>query len=350
VFVNIQWLRAFGAIAVLLYHLSLRYPAIGGTDSPWSRVTAFGFAGVDVFFVVSGFVMMHVIGGRPPSLDNVRDFLGRRLVRIYGWYLPCAAIAVLLIWACTPAVLERINFLRSATLTSVYEPELALGPSWTLSYELYFYFLIALAWVVAPRRLVAVLWVAAAALWALWLVMPYRLGTPLSFVASPLILEFIAGALLYAHRGLAAHRVSLMLCAAATVLFLLLAAHFNAATSFTRIWTFGAASLFLVALLVGLEGSRRCVAGRLSKALGDASYTIYLLHTPFITAIYFAGVSNALPRMETGAAAAGLGAAVIAFLAACIYLHYVVELPFYRWLCAGLRLAPKPRVRVVTSP
>lgn len=338
-FLNIQWLRALGACMVLLYHLAPHYQAMGGPGGWAVGAMAFAFSGVDVFFVVSGFVMMHVIHGKPPVAANLREFLGRRFVRIYGWYLPCAALMLWLSWVYEPAAFERVKLLRSAFLASVHLPDLALPVSWSLSYELYFYALIALAWKLAPRHLPAVLWTVGAGLVVLYSFVRIPDGARWSFVTTPFMLEFIAGALLYRYRPLFARHLAMAGCAAAAVFFCWLGVRFNATNNFVRSATFGVAALSLVALLVGLEQQRLYVAGRLGKALGDASYTIYLLHLPFILVFFQWGLRDALQRAGGAFAAAGFFALLALFLALCVAVHRFIELPLYRGLCGALGLA-----------
>jgi len=64
---NIQLVRAWGACLVVLHHLKPHYEAIAGRDAPLAAFMAWSFAGVDLFFVVSGFIMMQVIDGRPAT-------------------------------------------------------------------------------------------------------------------------------------------------------------------------------------------------------------------------------------------------------------------------------------------
>ena len=341
-FRNVQLLRALGAVLVLLLHYHLHYLDMGGSNPLLTAVMTYGFVGVDIFFAISGFVMMHVIGSRRPTAANVHDFLGRRVLRIYGWYLPCMVFALALMAVWDPPGFDRVNLLRSATLTSVDLQWLALPVSWSLSYELYFYAMVALGWVLFRARLRGALWVSMGLL-AVWCALvPYREGTLRSFLTSPFILEFLAGALCYLYKDNLARKPLLPLYALATVVLVWLGVHYQAGNDFLRIRTFGAAAVCLMCFFVTLEQTGLYRAGRLAMLLGDASYSIYLLHLPFLSVLYHSGLRKLLASYGPAVAELGFAAYILAFLALCIGLHTLVERPLYRWLCRLLRLRHGP--------
>ena len=332
-FRNIQLLRAWGAVLVLLHHYHLNYLAMGGRDELLTALMPYGYIGVDIFFAISGFIMMHVIDGRPALPQNVRDFLSRRFLRIYGWYLPCMAFGLAIMASYDPDAFTQVDLLRSATLSSVDLHRLALPISWSLSYELYFYVAIALGWSFLGRTLKAGLWTAFVSL-ALWSAfVPYREGTLLSFLTTPSILEFLAGALFYVHRHALARRPLLPLYAIAALGLIWFGVHDHATNGFIRVRTFGGAAFFLLCLFVTLEQTGAWRAGKLAVVLGDASYSIYLLHLPFLSLFHGTGYRQLLANTHPLVAEAGFWAFLVAFLALCAGLHYVVERPLYRGLC-----------------
>ncbi|RZJ09480.1 MAG: acyltransferase, partial [Haliea sp.] len=300
----------------------------------------YGYIGVDIFFIVSGFVMMHVVRERTASPANVADFLGRRLLRIYSWYWVCLAFTLGVIWWFHPQDLARLDLDGSILLTSIGLNELALPISWSLSYELYFYGLVALAWAVAGRHLQPVFWTAAAALVLFSAQVTYREGTALSFFSSPAILEFLAGALLYLNKERFNRRAVLPVLALAAVWLFWVGIARNATNAFPRVYTFGFSAFFLVWLFVVLESTRTYVAGKLTSSLGDASYSIYLLHLPFLTLFYFSNLRGTLDRLPDGwITEISFLAVLTGFLGLCAALHRFMERPLYLWLCRRL-LAP----------
>ena len=111
---------------------------------------AAGFAGVDVFFVISGFIMYHTTvkaNGPGASLD----FLKRRAARIYSGYWPFFILAAIVFAWARPAHFEASNLLTSFLLWPAPLHEVLLDVSWTLSYEMYFYGLFT-AMILLPLR------------------------------------------------------------------------------------------------------------------------------------------------------------------------------------------------------
>lgn len=348
-FRNIQLLRACAAVLVLLHHYQLNYLAMGGGSGLLKAVMPYGFIGVDIFFAISGFIMMHVVGARPPLVANVRDFLGHRFLRIYGWYLPSMAFGLAIMASYEPEGFARVDLLRSATLTSVELGRLALPISWSLSYELYFYLMVALGWFLLGRNLRTGLWVALAVLTAWCAFVPYREGTLLSFLTTPSILEFLAGALFYLHKDTLARRPLLPFYAVATLVLVWLGIRYQATNEFIRIRTFGAAAVCVLCFFVTLEQAGWFRAGTLAVLLGDASYSIYLLHLPFMTLFYGTGLRQLLTSSHPLLAEAGFWAFVLSFLALCVGLHYVVEKPLYQGLCRLFGMQ-RPNARPAVSP
>src|SRR5271166_3045280 len=145
VLLSIQTLRALAALAVVAYH-ALQWDR-GGFDV--------GRAGVDVFFVISGFIMWRVTAGRdvPP-----RAFLWRRFTRVAPlyWLATLGVLAVALVW---PAFLPEVRpGWRHLVLSLAFIPHLdprglpfpTLPPGWTLDYEAVFYAIFAAA-LAGPR-------------------------------------------------------------------------------------------------------------------------------------------------------------------------------------------------------
>ena len=142
--VNIQFLRCVAAMLVVVYHASARMPSGEGPVS-WlfQAGTATGFAGVDVFFVISGFIMAWTTFEKAGSEDG-SDFARRRVARIYSGYWPFFILAaVVFAWARAGHFAES-NLLKSFFLWPQPLNHNLLEVTWTLSFELYFYALFTL--------------------------------------------------------------------------------------------------------------------------------------------------------------------------------------------------------------
>ncbi len=297
---SIQALRFVAALGVVLFHLR-ELCGIGQTPAAFSAISLMGFTGVDIFFVISGFILWTTTR-RPCNAAQVLRYLLRRLARIFTGYWPFFFLAVLLFWYFEPERLQRTDFFRAFWLIPAPLDRLLIPVSWTLSFELYFYFFFSLLLFFSERIALRILWMGFALILlanfyfvfvvdlyspAGWGVAP-RLFT---FFLSPFCLEFLAGALLahYSAFGrLRDYGWPALLCI--PLLYglgywyqtegnlqgpgMIGAYHYP-----ERILLFGTAGVALVYLAQQLERERHLPIPAWLTALGDASYSLYLSHT-----------------------------------------------------------------------
>jgi exopolysaccharide production protein ExoZ len=253
---SVQVLRGIAACAVVVLHAS-NYKYV---QSP-ARV---GAAGVDLFFVISCFIMATVASDKTPG-----RFLADRAWRI----LPLWFIAVMP-WLLAPTDPDTIA--SSLTLWPIHHhrfvtPVLTVG--WTLSYEFLFYFAFALA--LASRALIPL-----AAYGVFFLLAFLTNDALLCFLGSPLVLEFLAGVLIARLRRASFGGAAIMLCGFAWIA-LTQADVRGGAPSVVALWRaldwgFGAALIVYGAISCERLFGRR--AWDVPVFLGDASYSIYLFH------------------------------------------------------------------------
>lgn len=278
---SLQYLRAFSAFGVVAFH------AQGFT---YGRALVIGSAGVDVFFVVSGFVMWTVTAYRP---QTPADFLLNRIVRIVPmyWFVTLSFIFAAILF---PTLFPRLVLSASHTLASLFfipmrspsnhEIWPVVVPGWTLNYEMFFYAIFALAlFLENTKRLPFV----AAAFLALTLVGRIYTGNspPMIFYTDPIMLEFPAGILLgrmFEQDRLPQLRWGYISLAAGLLLFLVSA---GLEIESPRVAVWGIPALLLVAGAVIIEKNRNVPLAPALAVLGDASYSIYLTHTLTISAI-----------------------------------------------------------------
>ena len=279
---GLQALRALAALAVVVFHAG-RYVAGGLPEAAWR----WGEFGVDVFFVVSGFVMMVAV----PRGAGWREFARRRAIRILPMYwLATLSMAVLVLAApqlFVAALVTPAHFVLSLLLVPHYSPAAPgevvplLVPGWTLSYELYFYLVFALFLRAGDGLRVAGATAVLLALFLLGRVLPPSAGS--EFLGQPLVFEFAFGLAAGAawRRGWRCPpRLAWPLAALAAALLV------ATATPAWRVPTAGVAGLAMVWALtsVGMRGR----IGAMLVALGDASYSLYLLHPFVVGAVWVA--------------------------------------------------------------
>jgi exopolysaccharide production protein ExoZ len=255
---SIQLLRGFAATAVVFHHYYDPLNDLGAARH--------GAAGVDIFFVISGFIMATVAGNR--SWD---EFLTDRVCRIY----PLWFVAVLPWFFLQPNGLGVI--LTSITLWPVWghvdKPALVVG--WTLSYEMLFYVVFALG--LAMRRPL-VPFLIFGGLIVLELI--FRNVPLLSFIGSPMALEFLAGVLLA--KVPARPRLGAALMVAGLLGLALSPSTFfetmYGTPVFARVESWGVPAVMIVYGALSLEPLLDLPGLAFPLLLGDASYSIYLFH------------------------------------------------------------------------
>ncbi|KCZ98301.1 putative exopolysaccharide production protein ExoZ [Hyphomonas polymorpha PS728] len=211
---SIQLLRGIAALLVVFYHaVGLQLLTIGpekADNAMLGGVFASGFAGVDLFFVISGFIMVWVTRRGEPGLPGVGEFLFARITRIYPlWWAAAALAATYYIflhvpeaddpaWRAAVQNGEGIGFLVKSFLL-IPQPDLpVLSLGWTLMHEMYFYAVFACLLLV-PRAVIPLAllgWgglVVAASL--LGLSEPVAINF-LTLAIHPLTMEFIFGAMI----------------------------------------------------------------------------------------------------------------------------------------------------------
>lgn len=144
---SIQYLRAAAALMIVFYHLGLPLSR-AGHDGPWPEGLA---RGVDLFFVISGFIM---VVATQDSRVGPRLFLLRRFLRIAPLYFSMTAV-LLLVAVINPALVQSFRFEWPHVLASFAfwpmtnpatgETTPVLIPGWTLQYEMFFCLLFAIA-------------------------------------------------------------------------------------------------------------------------------------------------------------------------------------------------------------
>jgi exopolysaccharide production protein ExoZ len=333
---SIQYLRGLAAFGVLAFHAAERAGGAFGV----------GAAGVDVFFVISGFIMWVVTCRKTPGPG---DFLVRRVQRIVPLYwivTLVVAVTAVAVPAAFPAMqvtpaqlLKSLFFVPHHDSAGLIAP--LIIPGWTLNYEMFFYLLFA-AGLLAPARLRP--WLVSAALVALVAIRP--LGDTTNAIwatyTNPLLLEFGAGVWLgkaWSEDRLPGRRLSWALIAAGLAGF--------AATAITgvdvepaRVLLWGLPALALVAGAVSLERRGPIPNWRPLQAVGDASYSLYLIHGLAISAAL-----RALQMVGVTSPVLVFAASIVVGVVAGLAAYQLIEKPMMKLFKTGLG-AQKRRVAV----
>ncbi len=348
---NLQYLRAIAAYLVVLYHARLLTP-IGEIFS-----FDFGRAGVDIFFVISGFIIQYVAarddGGRPGA------FLLKRVIRIVPlyWLLTLSIAAILALvprLAGEGGLPDAGRIVRSLLFIPYFDdagevhPVLFIG--WTLNYEMFFYALFAAGLLIArPALRLAVASGALLALVALGLATAPRSAIGLT-LTSPLLLEFGAGLWLgYCWRrwpmvpARPRHRAAIRLAIVIAFAALPLSEAFW--PTLPQLLKWGVPAVVIVAGALALERSGAGVAHRGALLLGEASYAIYLGHPFVIKAISLLYARLHVDAWLLHVIALCVTVAIVGIVG--VAMHLLVERPLVRLL--RHRLVPRARPAVAAG-
>lgn len=362
--INIQFLRTLAAMLVVLYHTSA-HVRTGGVEQGalFEIMEAVGFAGVDLFFVISGFIMAFTSFAATGPRDGWA-FLRRRMARIYSGYWPFFLLALAVFAWVDPSFLEKAKLFQSAILWPAWP--LLIAVSWTLIFEMFFYLLFTLIISITDRRRSLLLYslfilMLAFALYSQFIRHAYDPGhlTTLTaveyYMFSPYLLEFLGGALLAGWlRGEPDRNApkksdawNIFLLALGCALFLLggwINNHFfdggieQGYTVFYRVFVFGVPSLLILASVVRLDQNGRRAPLRFSLLTGGASYAIYLSHGLILACTQKLGFN------EYAGSLGGLSTEVLYLALAAVILGYsvlhfqLIERPLHKLFKRGLRV------------
>lgn len=293
----VQYLRGIAAFVVFLFHISSLTVATWGPSA--AGIDHVGAAGVDLFFVISGFIMAMILS-RPGDFSP-RDFIWRRAARVLpGYYIATIGVFVLAVlvptaMASTSAdifkLLRSLAFFPWADSQGSTAPLLLVG--WTLNYEVYFYALVAIvAGLFGDRGLFKTAGVLVAIVVFGWIAAPEH--PTVAFYTNSILLEFAFGIIAWhCHvrlKGNYAETLSFFVFTGGVVFFAL---QHEIDPGAYRVLAWGVPCAMI------LYGSLRMMrfANTPLRLLGDWSYAFYLTHL-FIIVGYIRFVMPKMPDLD----------------------------------------------------
>lgn len=347
-------LRGIAVLMVACAHLFSVEAKLGGPTiiGKWALN---GFAGVDLFFVISGFIMAFTNQYNFGRISAVPRFWFLRVFRIYPlWILVCGAIYA--VWLYHPDWVYQSHHSNPDILKSfllIPQNELPLhAVGWTLIHELWFYFVFGII-LVFPR----ILSVPLLLIWAGFIVFSYfspifAMNEWVSLFTHPLSIEFIAGALcgIFLAKSKFGFSKSLIMFSIAITIVLMTKIDGNGGEFFAartgRALYFTLPFVFLILGIVSLEKEHGHFPKFLSK-IGDWSYSLYLLHVPVFAAFVrlFAPFSDPNSVLDN---IAFIALATFAAILASFVTYSLFERPIITF--AHRIIAPRPAKVATNNP
>ncbi|HWU76432.1 MAG TPA: acyltransferase [Rhodanobacter sp.] len=283
--INLNTLRAIAALAVVYSHVT--------SEAGLNLHPSIGTRGVDIFFVISGFIIAY-IGSR-----NADRFFIRRLIRIVPFYW-AATLAVFVMALMAPTLLRSTRadplqllcslfFIPRHTNYADMAPTLVLG--WSLNYEMYFYVVFSLC-LLLSRRLAPILCCLAIAAILRVIDASGTTNPSIQFYARPLVFEFVFGIVaFYLLYAVERHRASwqsipfgkyILLALLLASLIIVFFIESKRGFGLPRVISSGIPAFVIVLSALLLERIYRLtIDNRILFLLGEASYILYLIH-PYI--------------------------------------------------------------------
>ncbi|MCK5697327.1 MAG: acyltransferase [Gammaproteobacteria bacterium] len=292
---NIQGLRAIAVLLVVVTHLLPIEEKYAQFDFILPQFLMIGASGVDLFFLISGFVMVAVTRNAFESQSAIKHFIYHRITRIYPLYW-FYSILILGVYLIQPTLVNssqgnQVNILASfLLLPQTLLPLVNVG--WTLIHEIYFYIIFALLLFLPKKTL---LW--SLIMWGTIVVIGHYIFADsdnpfIHFYFHPLTLEFIAGSLIairyYDHTLYGNAKFFAIVAVLYWLGTYFLFQHYTGEIlplDGLRVIIFGIpAGLFLYATLL-YEKNYGIIMPKWLCKIGDASYSIYLSHIIVLTIV-----------------------------------------------------------------
>ncbi len=335
-FLSLHYLRGAAAILVVLFHASISLLGDGAALVP---VGSFVIA-VDIFFVISGFVMFYTT--KDSTITPIEFFL-RRIIRVFPIYFILTTLAFLIAvffpnftgWFSSNVcdyIMSILFIPYPGRFYHVAGPELSQG--WTLNFEMFFYLVFSVT--LFANSLTRLL---------------MCIGTFLVFVllgilfpsdnilwvtyTNSLTLEFTSGVLIAYTVSVRPQYMSHLLCMFGSIALIALVCsgvHYDV----PRLFLFGMPAALIVAAAIQLERHGWVRNIPLLLILGDSSYSLYLTHTFLLSVLRRSFLSVLSPHLVSTHL---LFMAVVLVVAVLVgYAFYkTVELPITKGLMKWLR-------------
>ncbi len=290
----VQALRGFAALCVVMTHILLETGLISDLVT-LSGHPSLGEFGVDIFFVISGFIMVVVSQNAFARPGAPGLFLRKRIARIVPlyWLLSGLLMAVIIIapGLVEHPVIDATYWVKSLLFIPAEHPvEGGLRPvlvvGWTLQFEMFFYFLFAIALLFPRNRGLPLLLTALGVICVSGLVFAPQ-NNVLEFFSKLILVEFVAGVVI-GWLYVSAFRLPAVALLPSLILSLILVIagwRLSYLVDLERVIFFGLPAALMVGGITLAQGAGRKSTSAIWQNLGDSSYALYLSHIFVIAAL-----------------------------------------------------------------
>ena len=279
---NLQALRGLAVLFVIFYHMLNIEHKYNYSFSIIPHFFDIGYVGVDIFFVISGFILTTITKDYFGDRSKFYKFIYFRFTRIYPLYWLYTLLLIPILFLKPGWIHQQVNLLSSFLLIPSDKMPLVLV-GWTLVYEVYFYIIFGLFILFGVQKK---LWIYAL-LWFSFIgiggIVFNTKSLLLNFITDPWGVEFISGIVLgiyflkYDYRIPFAKTLLLISFLSLFIIVYYKNGNLLGVEGWPRILTYGASAFFLVMFAIEVE-KQGSILPKFLIILGDASYSIYLSH------------------------------------------------------------------------
>jgi peptidoglycan/LPS O-acetylase OafA/YrhL len=281
--ISIQLLRGFAALLVVLHHTMYKESIYGVDGLGWLHI---GASGVDLFFIISGFIMCYATHNKNVSFTQFILLRIERIVPLY-WVFTTLALAVYLIY---PQVVNSSGGHTSALASYFLIPsgdKYLVQNGWTLSYEFYYYFIFSFFIFATANRFLRYVGVTATLTGLATIGLLLNTSShALNFLFSDWLYEFAMGVIAYCiYKSYNVSKgVGLTLIITGVAILVFKNNHMNAFASLPGAFIVGVPMWFIFVGVITFESYLKNKSGiilNFGVLLGYSSYSLYLAH-PFV--------------------------------------------------------------------
>lgn len=288
---SIQALRGLAAILVVLFHYSITLEL--NPSNPIAIFLSHGWSGVDLFFIISGFIAAYTVSIQDKGVKSSLEYLAKRAARIIPLYY---LVTLTNMGHSTESYLETVKSMLFIPLGGTGPDSLGplyggarIGQGWTLNYEMYFYFVVAISMAFGKAK-----WFFTSGFMILTVLLPVAIfGLPesygfsgfrfdnqyISLMTNPIIFEFIMGILVYfIFKKMNSHASAIWYLFIAISIVAFAYNLYSPIFYISRITAWALTASFLMISLLKLEAMGKLQFNNFILKIGNISFSIYLLH------------------------------------------------------------------------
>ncbi|EAA1744171.1 acyltransferase family protein [Escherichia coli] len=339
---SIQFLRAVAVLLVVLFHYRFDAESLIAN----SKIIFFnGSIGVDLFFVISGFIIYYVTDNNKKGIFESASFILKRVIRVLPPYLLISFIFVYFGNKDYIKLIQSISFIPLSNKEPPFYGYPSLVVGWSLNYEIYFYILAAIGimffgkckWLVISTSIVSLIMVLALINGNISLStsVDYNINSSyLSMATNSIILDFTLGVAcgyLAKRDNKVSNTAVITLSIVSIAIFIMCLMGIFRSEHGPMFW--GLSSFFLVLSFIELEKRSILYFPKILIVIGNMSFSIYLVHIPCLVLCYYL-FNNIHPlfNLDNKPLLIFLSSLIATCISSFFYYHLVE-----RYLCEYLR-------------